>query len=48
MKILETLREIPIRIMDVQSRVARIETRLMRLADKLEINVKGGKHETNS
>jgi hypothetical protein len=46
MKILETLKEILIRIMDVQSRVARIETRLMRLADKLEINVKGVNHES--
>jgi len=41
MKILQTIAEMLVRIIDIQSRVARIETRLMRLADKLEINVKG-------
>ena len=48
MKILETLKEILLRIIDVQSRVARIETRLMALADGLHINVKRKDHETNS
>ena len=41
MKILQTIAEMLVRIIDIQSRVARIETRLMRLAEKLEINVKG-------
>ena len=45
MNLLETLREILLRLLDVQSRAARIETRLLRLAEVLEINVKEKKHE---
>lgn len=35
------------RVVDIQSRAARIETRLMRLAELLNVDVRqGGKHET--
>lgn len=47
MKILETLREILTRLIDVQSRAARIETRLVNLALQLNVNVKERAHETS-
>lgn len=35
-------------ISDIRQRAARIETRLMKLAEKLNVDVKEHKHETNS
>jgi hypothetical protein len=43
--IMELLRDILARLTDTQSRAARIETRLMKLADAMNINVKGTHHE---
>jgi hypothetical protein len=41
----EMLKSAVVRIIDIQCRVARIETRLMVLAEKLNIDVKGKDHE---
>lgn len=37
--------DVLVRVIEVQCRVARIETRLMRLADELEVNVKDKREE---
>lgn len=40
-RIIAMISELLTRLIDVQSRSARIETRLMKLAEGLDINVKG-------
>jgi hypothetical protein len=43
--IYELLAELLSRVKDMQQRVARTETRLCKLADRLELNVKGEGHD---